>query len=180
MRVLCLSLLLATLSVGGCPKPQPDPQRPRHQLDPDLIPRKVIFGNPKKSALQISPDGKRISYLAPRKGVMNVWVQTIGANDARAVTADTYRGIRSYFWTPDGKSIAFVTERFSTDLAAHPGQGGARGHRERVQAPPAHHPGVHEPAEPAALRRAPAESAHGQGDPGHPEPGERHELGGGL
>jgi hypothetical protein len=28
-----------------------------------LIPRKLIFGNPDKAFVQISPDGARISYL---------------------------------------------------------------------------------------------------------------------
>lgn len=43
-----------------------------------LIPRSVLFGNPEKAAPQISPDGKKLAYLAPEKGVMNVWVRTIG------------------------------------------------------------------------------------------------------
>ncbi len=112
MRCALVSVLLAAFLVGGCPKSTPDPGHPglRPRVDKDLIPRKVIFGNPKKSALQISPDGTRLSYLAPMKGVMNVWVQTLGKEDAKAVTTDTYRGIRSYFWTPDGTSILYLQD----------------------------------------------------------------------
>jgi len=112
MRCALVSVLLAAFLVGGCPKSTPDPGHPglRPRVDKDLIPRKVIFGNPKKSALQISPDGTRLSYLAPVKGVMNVWVQTLGKEDAKAVTTDTYRGIRSYFWTPDGTSILYLQD----------------------------------------------------------------------
>ncbi len=40
----------------------------------DLIARDKLFGNPARSSAQLSPDGKRIAYLAPRDGVMNVWV----------------------------------------------------------------------------------------------------------
>src|SRR3954466_1286633 len=71
---------------------------------PRLIPRKVLFGNPVKASPQISPDGKRIAYLAPdKKDVMQVWVQTVGQDDARQVTADRKRGIRVHYWayTPD-------------------------------------------------------------------------------
>src|SRR5688572_16899448 len=32
---------------------------------PPLIPREVLFGNPKYARLRISPDGTRIAYLAP-------------------------------------------------------------------------------------------------------------------
>ncbi|MBU1533896.1 S9 family peptidase [Myxococcota bacterium] len=77
----------------------------------NLIPRDLLFGNPKKSGLQISPDGKKLAFIAPVKGVLNVWVQTIGASDARAVTTDTYRGIRGYFWSPDSGSILYAQDK---------------------------------------------------------------------
>jgi len=64
---------------------------------PPLIPRKVLFGNPTRANPLISPDGKHLSYLAPDKNdVLQVWVQTVGKDDARQVTADKKRGIRSY------------------------------------------------------------------------------------
>src|ERR1700730_8676568 len=67
---------------------------------PPLIPRKVIFGNPVKTSPEISPDGKFLSYLAPDdKNVLQVWVQTLGKNNSRKVTADKKRGIRFHTWT---------------------------------------------------------------------------------
>jgi dipeptidyl aminopeptidase/acylaminoacyl peptidase len=67
---------------------------------PPLIPRKVLFGNPVKASPQISPDAKYLSYLAPdEKNVLQVWVQTLGKDDARKVTADKKRGIHIYMWT---------------------------------------------------------------------------------
>jgi dipeptidyl aminopeptidase/acylaminoacyl peptidase len=71
----------------------------RAQLPP-LIPRKVLFGNPVKASPRLSPDGKHLSYLAPDdKDVLQVWVQTVGKDDARKVTADKKRGIRMHMWT---------------------------------------------------------------------------------
>ena len=32
----------------------------------DLIPRSAIFGNPERSGAQVSPDGRWLSFLAPR------------------------------------------------------------------------------------------------------------------
>lgn len=66
---------------------------------PPLIPRQVLFGNPVKASPQISPDGKRLAFLAPDKNdVLQVWVQNLGKDDAKQVTADKKRGIRVYFW----------------------------------------------------------------------------------
>jgi dipeptidyl aminopeptidase/acylaminoacyl peptidase len=78
---------------------------------PDLIPRSVLFGNPQKSGLQISPDGQRLAYLAPSsQGVLNVWVQTVGKEDAVQVTNDTHRGIHSYGWIADGRRLAYIQD----------------------------------------------------------------------
>jgi dipeptidyl aminopeptidase/acylaminoacyl peptidase len=67
---------------------------------PPLIPRKVLFGNPVKVLPEISPDGKRLAFIAPDKNdVLQVWVQTLGKEDARVITSDKKRGIRQYQWT---------------------------------------------------------------------------------
>src|SRR5689334_19115838 len=71
----------------------------RSELQPS-IPCRALFGVPVKSSPQISPDGKHLAYLAPdEKNVLQVWVQTLGKDDARPVTADKKRGIISYSWT---------------------------------------------------------------------------------
>ena len=64
-----------------------------------LIPRRVLFGNPDKASARVSPDGARLSFLAPVEGVVNVWVGTTeDPNSAQPVTRDTGRGIHDYFW----------------------------------------------------------------------------------
>lgn len=40
--------------------------------DVPLIERAKIFGNASKSGANISPDGKWLSWIAPRDGVLNV------------------------------------------------------------------------------------------------------------
>ncbi|MCE2992257.1 MAG: S9 family peptidase [Candidatus Jidaibacter sp.] len=65
----------------------------------DFIPRKVLFGNPDKTAVRLSPDGKYISFIAPHEGVLNIFVgDAKDPSAAKAVTFDKGRGIRSYFW----------------------------------------------------------------------------------
>jgi dipeptidyl aminopeptidase/acylaminoacyl peptidase len=67
---------------------------------PPLIPRKVLFGNPVRASPSLSPDGKRLAWLAPdKKNVLQVWVQTRGKDDTKQVTQDEGRGINSFSWT---------------------------------------------------------------------------------
>jgi len=39
-----------------------------------------------------------------------VWVETVGADDARVVTDDRDRGIREYFWAPDDRRIIYLQD----------------------------------------------------------------------
>jgi dipeptidyl aminopeptidase/acylaminoacyl peptidase len=57
---------------------------------------------------QLSPDGKKIAWIAPdQKNVLQVWVKTVGGTDDKVVTADKKRGIRSYMWAYDGKTLLY-------------------------------------------------------------------------
>jgi dipeptidyl aminopeptidase/acylaminoacyl peptidase len=77
-----------------------------------LVPRQVLFGNPERMSPRISPDGKRLGWIAPDEGVLNVWVNQVGAalGDAVAVTADRDRGIRSFFWAHDNRHLLYVQD----------------------------------------------------------------------
>ncbi len=112
-------LILAALLVPGGAVPA------RAELPP-IIPRTILFGNPVKEFPLISPDGTRLSYLAPdEKGVLNVWVKTLGKEDAALVTHDPHRGVFLYRWAADGKHILYEQDSdgdenfhvYSTDLA---------------------------------------------------------------
>ena len=73
-----------------------------------LVPRQVLFGNPERATPRISPDGTRLAWLAPDEGVLNVWVGPVGALDeAKPVTADRDRGIRSFFWAHDDRHLLY-------------------------------------------------------------------------
>ncbi|MBI2265121.1 MAG: S9 family peptidase, partial [Armatimonadetes bacterium] len=92
---------------------------------PELIPREVLFGNPLKSTPRLSPDGRRLAYLAPsEKGVMNIRVRILGKEEDVQVTSDSKRGIRTYFWAEDNKHLLYIQDLagdenyhvYSTDL----------------------------------------------------------------
>jgi dipeptidyl aminopeptidase/acylaminoacyl peptidase len=90
-----------------------------------LIPRSVLFGNPERIQPRISPDGGSLAWIAPKDGVLNVWVAPIlaGASPdsgvdgagvdwtaARVITADTDRGIRMFTWARDGRHLMYIQD----------------------------------------------------------------------
>ncbi len=82
------------------------------QQETQLIPRKVLFGNPDKASPKLSPDGTRISYLAPDDGVLNVWVaSTTDLSTAKPVTRDRGRGIRVYHWAYTSRHVLYIQDK---------------------------------------------------------------------
>ena len=78
---------------------------------PALIPRADLFGNPERTSLQISPDGKHLAWLAPVEGVLNVFVAPASdIGQGRAITQDRARGIRQYFWSYTPGTLVFLRD----------------------------------------------------------------------
>ncbi len=103
VRNLLLCAACAVTSFGALPRPAAaaGPEVP-------LVAREVFFGNPDRASVQLSPDGKTLSFLAAKDGVLNVWVAPVSdPGAARAITADTKRGIRQYFWAFDNSHILY-------------------------------------------------------------------------
>jgi dipeptidyl aminopeptidase/acylaminoacyl peptidase len=76
-----------------------------------LIPRSALFGNPEKAQARVSPDGRHISFIAPRDGVLNVWLAERGKLDAaKPITNDRKRGIRQHFWAYDNKHVLYTQD----------------------------------------------------------------------
>ncbi len=99
-----------TAAIAAGPK---DAQRDAmRQGDVPLIPRRVLFDNPDRAGARISPDGQRLSWLAPVDGVMNVWIAPVGDLEAaKPLTNDTNRGVRIYFWAFDNQHIVYLQDK---------------------------------------------------------------------
>jgi dipeptidyl aminopeptidase/acylaminoacyl peptidase len=100
---------------------------------PPIIDRELFFGDPEISGAQISPDGKFIAFIKPFKGTRNIWVKRTQDpfDSAKAITADTTRPIRIYFWSRDGKFILFAQDKAGDEnfnvYAVNPADGPAAG-----------------------------------------------------
>jgi dipeptidyl aminopeptidase/acylaminoacyl peptidase len=77
-----------------------------------LIARAKLFGNPTQTQGRLSPDGKWLSWLAPRDGVLNIWLAPASdLSQARALTAEKARPIPAHFWAPDSSVVLFWNDK---------------------------------------------------------------------
>ena len=99
-KVILSALLLASTSAIAADTAVP------------LIAREKLFGNPSKTGGKLSPDGQWLSWLAPRNGVLNIYMAPVGdPGAAKPMTASADRPIRSYFWSPDSKALMYVQDK---------------------------------------------------------------------
>jgi dipeptidyl aminopeptidase/acylaminoacyl peptidase len=79
---------------------------------PPLVDRNLFFVEPEISGMQISPDGKYLSFLKPVDGVRNIWVKRTDEpfDKARPITANSKDPTLNYRWTPDAMYILFMQD----------------------------------------------------------------------
>ena len=99
--------LLGGLVMSGLLLTLPSASLPLQAADlPPLIPRDILFGNPEIVAVDLSPDGSRLAYLAPLDGVLNLWVRDLdGRRPPRPLTRSQQRPQRAASWTSDGRYL---------------------------------------------------------------------------
>lgn len=75
-----------------------------------VIPVEHFFKTPEKTAFQISPDGRHISYLQPYKNRLNLFVTTLDGKSVRRLTSESERNISYYFWADD-EQLVYVRDK---------------------------------------------------------------------
>jgi len=109
MKRIVLSLVMASITYSSLAAAQGSAASSVSGIA--LIPRSALFGNPEKAQARVSPDGRHISFIAPRDGVLNVWLAERGKLDAaRPITNDRKRGIRQHFWAYDNKHVLYLQD----------------------------------------------------------------------
>ena len=88
MKMPIVPFLTLGLSLAGAATPGPS-QR---------IPVRDFFRNPEQSGFALSQDGKYLSWLAPYRSRLNVFVRPLAGGRARRVTGETARDVSGYFW----------------------------------------------------------------------------------
>jgi dipeptidyl aminopeptidase/acylaminoacyl peptidase len=99
---------LFTASAAPAAPPVQGPPR----ADAKLLPRKLLFGNPDRLPPRISPDGKRILFIAPDEGVLNVWVgPATDPKAAKPVTHERARPIRTALWAETSEHVIYANDK---------------------------------------------------------------------
>src|ERR1044072_387723 len=111
MNKILLSVVTAALAVPTLVAAQGPGSAASAVASVPVIPRSALFGNPEKAQARVSPDGKYISFIAPRDGVLNVWLAERGKLDAaKPITNDQKRGIRQHMRADDNRHTLYLQE----------------------------------------------------------------------
>ena len=112
MKLHVLTLLAAAALAAGCTTAPSQPSAVAATAGVPLIQRSQLFGNPSKVGGRISPDGQWLSWIAPRDGVLNIWVAPVAdLSQARPLTAEKQRPIRANFWSPDSRTVLYINDK---------------------------------------------------------------------
>lgn len=65
--------------------------------------------------LSFAPDGRRMAVSAIAGGLTDLFVVDLATGELRRLTGDAFADLQPA-WSPDGATIAFVTDRFTSDL----------------------------------------------------------------
>jgi dipeptidyl aminopeptidase/acylaminoacyl peptidase len=76
----------------------------------DPVPREVLFVRSADPRPRLSPDARRVAFLAPWRGVLNLWVRTLDTGEDRRLTAETDRDLRRFAWQCDGEHVLYLRD----------------------------------------------------------------------
>ena len=83
---------------SASPVASPSEMKAKDDAAPPKIPLRDFFKNPVSRGYDLSPDGTMLSFLQPWESRMNVFVRPLKGGDAKRVTSEKERDIRSYSW----------------------------------------------------------------------------------
>ena len=81
------------------------------ETEPPILPIEKLLADPQDAEAKLSPDGRRLAYLAPYEGKANVWVRPLPAGEGQPVSRETARPIGDFYWSADGKRIVYSADR---------------------------------------------------------------------
>ncbi len=68
------------------------------------------------NAIAFAPDGKAVAYSVVENGVGNIWAQPLDGSKGHWLTTFTSDRIRSFQFSPDGKTLGVVRSHVVSDV----------------------------------------------------------------
>lgn len=65
---------------------------------------------------KVSPDGKKLAWVAERNNRMTIHFKNIGDNDVKAISSDTFKHIYSYIWAQDSRRMFLYAHRWGDEI----------------------------------------------------------------
>jgi dipeptidyl aminopeptidase/acylaminoacyl peptidase len=77
-----------------------------------LLPRALLFGDPRRARGRLSPDGTTLAWVEPANGVLNIWTAPVDSmKDAQAITNERDVGVYDFDWLRNNTHIAYSRGR---------------------------------------------------------------------
>ena len=75
--------------------------------------RRIFFENPDYVSVRLSPDGEFLAYIAPVRGVRNLWIAPVAnPEQGKPLTRVVERDISTYFrWAHTNRHLVFFQDR---------------------------------------------------------------------
>lgn len=82
-----------------------------HAMQEGLIPREILFADPQKSLVKLSPDGKQVSFLAPYEKGLTLWIAPILQSAKAKPISPMPLFIHDYVWSSDSRRLLFLQDK---------------------------------------------------------------------
>ena len=111
IKLIVVLIILATTVVVGCATAPKHPALEQADL-PDLIPvRKFFLSGKTNYDYKISPDGKKLAWIAPKNFRRTIFFRTIGQNDTKAIDTHSRRSIYNHHWLQDSRRLLYMQDQ---------------------------------------------------------------------
>ena len=110
-KLIVVLIILASTIVAGCATAPKHPALEQADL-PDLIPVRNFFLSGKTNYdYKISPDGKKLAWIAPKNFRRTIFFRTVGQNDTKAIDPHSGRSIYNHHWLQDSRRLLYMQDQ---------------------------------------------------------------------
>ena len=104
-------IILAMVLLAGCATAPQHPALEQSDL-PDLIPvRKFFLSGKTNYDYKLSPNGKRLAWIATKKFRRTIFFRTIGQDDTGVIETHSNRSVYNHHWLPDSRRLLYLQDQ---------------------------------------------------------------------